>query len=64
MKPRISMITLGVDEAEKSVAFYRDGSWFSQLNSSSRIAFFSLSFVAVWPYGRMAVAEDVQLSGQ
>ena len=43
------MITLGVDEAEKSVAFYRDGSWFSQLNSSSRIAFFSLSFVAVWP---------------
>lgn len=25
MKPRISVITLGVDDVEKSVAFYRDG---------------------------------------
>lgn len=25
MKPRISVITLGVDDLEKSVAFYRDG---------------------------------------
>ncbi len=25
MKPRISVITLGVNELEKSLAFYRDG---------------------------------------
>ena len=25
MKPRISLITLGVDDLERSVGFYRDG---------------------------------------
>jgi uncharacterized protein len=25
MKPRITLLTLGVDELERSVAFYRDG---------------------------------------
>lgn len=25
MKPRITLITLGVDDLEKSLAFYRDG---------------------------------------
>ena len=25
MKPRITVLTLGVDDLEKSVAFYRDG---------------------------------------
>ena len=25
MKPRISVITLGVDDLERAVAFYRDG---------------------------------------
>jgi catechol 2,3-dioxygenase-like lactoylglutathione lyase family enzyme len=25
MKPRISVITLGVDDLERSVSFYRDG---------------------------------------
>lgn len=29
MKPRISVITLGVSDIEKSLAFYRDGLGFS-----------------------------------
>ena len=29
MKPRITLLTLGVDDLEKSVAFYRDGLGFT-----------------------------------
>jgi hypothetical protein len=36
MKPRISMITLGVDDIGKSVTFYRDGYGFAQLESLLR----------------------------
>ena len=40
MKPRISMITLGVDDLERSVRFYRDGLGFPQLESSPGVVFF------------------------
>jgi len=34
MEPRISLITLGVDDLARSVAFYRDGLGFAVLNTS------------------------------
>jgi len=33
MKLRVSMVTLGVDDIEKSEALYRDGLEFPQINS-------------------------------
>lgn len=64
MKPRISMITLGVDDIEKSVAFYRHGLGFPQLESPPGVAFFTLNGTWLGLYGRQALAEDALVSGQ
>lgn len=64
MKPRISMITLGVDDIEKSVAFYRDGLGFPQLESPPGVAFFTLNGTWLGLYGRQALAEDALVPGQ
>ena len=58
MKPRMSMITLGVDDLERSVKFYRDGLGFPQLESSPGIAFFTLNGTWLGLYGRAELAED------
>jgi uncharacterized protein len=58
MKPRVSMITLGVDDLERSVKFYRDGLGFPQLKSSPEVAFFTLNGTWLGLYGRQALAED------
>ncbi len=41
MKPRISMITLGVENLEKSVKFYKEGLGFPKMNSPPEVAFFT-----------------------
>lgn len=64
MKPRISMITLGVDDIEKSVAFYRDGLGFPQLESPPAVAFFTLNGTWLGLYGREALAEDALVSAK
>ena len=58
MKPRMSMITLGVDDIERSVKFYRDGLGFPQLESPPEVAFFTLNGTWLGLYGRAALAED------
>ena len=40
MKPRISMITLGVSDLDKSIKFYKEGLGFPRMESSPEIAFF------------------------
>lgn len=64
MKPRMSMITLGVDDLERSVEFYRDGLGFPQLQSSPGVAFFTLNGTWLGLYGREALAEDAMVSGK
>ncbi|MFT4817258.1 MAG: catechol 2,3-dioxygenase-like lactoylglutathione lyase family enzyme [Pseudohongiellaceae bacterium] len=63
MKPRISMITLGVDDIERSVKFYRDGLGFPQLESPPAVAFFTLNGTWLGLYGREALAEDAMVPG-
>jgi catechol 2,3-dioxygenase-like lactoylglutathione lyase family enzyme len=69
MKPRITLITLGVDDLEKSLAFYRDGLGFptegivGQEFEHGAVAFFDLQpglKLAVWP--RADIAHDTKLS--
>ena len=42
MNPRISMITLGVNDLDVSVRFYRDGLGFPQMEPPE-VAFFTLN---------------------
>lgn len=62
MKPRISMITLGVRNMDKSVKFYRDGLGFPKMESSPEVAFFMLSGTWLGLYGREPLAKDAMVS--
>lgn len=68
MKPRITLITLGVDDLERSFAFYRDGLGFPSEGIVGRefefgaVAFFQLHGglrLALWP--RKSMAHDAGL---
>jgi uncharacterized protein len=68
LKPRISVITLGVDDLEKSVRFYRDGLGLptdgivGEEFEYGAVAFFDLSAslkLALWP--RKSLAHDTGL---
>jgi catechol 2,3-dioxygenase-like lactoylglutathione lyase family enzyme len=62
MNPRISMITLGVDDLEASIRFYRDGLGFPKMDSPPEVAFFTLNGTWLGLYGRKALAEDAGVS--
>ena len=65
MNPRITLITLGVDDLERAVAFYRDGLGLHTKGivgtefENGAVAFFNLEFglkLALWP--RKSLAAD------
>ena len=71
MQPRITMLTLGVDDLERSLAFYRDGLGLSsegvvgQEFAYGAVAFFPLQtglILALWP--RASIARDSGLTVQ
>jgi catechol 2,3-dioxygenase-like lactoylglutathione lyase family enzyme len=62
MNPRISMITLGVRDMVKAVAFYRDGLGFPQMESPPSVAFFTLNGSWLGLYGHEELAEDANVS--
>ena len=62
MEPRISFITLGVRDFQRSVKFYRDGLSFP-LSSASKgdIAFFKMSGIVLALYSSDKLAEDANV---
>lgn len=65
MKPKISMITLGVRDLDRSIAFYQEGLGFPRLPFEGEgIAFFSLEGSWLGLYPREALAEDAALSAE
>lgn len=69
MKPRISLVTLGVDDLERALVFYRDGLGLQTQGiigtefEFGAVAFFDLSAglkLAIWP--RASIAHDTGLS--
>jgi hypothetical protein len=68
MKPRITLLTLGVDDLERAVTFYRDGLGLSTKGivggefENGAVAFFELQSglqLALWP--RASIAHDTGL---
>jgi len=64
MKPRISMITLGVHDLSASVKFYEEGLGFPRMESPPTVAFFTLNGTWLGLYGREALAEDATVSAE
>ncbi len=63
MKPRISMITLGVNDLPRSIEFYEKGLGFPRMDSPPEVAFFTLNGTWLGLYGRDALAADAQVDG-
>ena len=64
MKPRISMITLGVNDLPRSVVFYQQGLGLPRMDSPPEVAFFTLNGTWLGLYGREALAKDASISGE
>ena len=71
MRPRITLLTLGVDDLERAVAFYRDGLGFATQGivgaefETGAVAFFQLESglkLALWP--RRSLAADAGIDVQ
>lgn len=64
MKPRISMITLGVSDLAASIRFYEEGLGLPRMESPPEVAFFTLNGTWLGLYGREALAEDAGVSSE
>lgn len=64
MKPRISMITLGVRDLVAAINFYEQGLGFPRMESPPEVAFFTLNGTWLGLYGRDALAEDAKVDSE
>ncbi|MTI85904.1 MAG: VOC family protein [Firmicutes bacterium] len=63
MDPRISIITLGVENLQRSLSFYKDGlGWKTSKVSNELIAFFPLNVIVLALYPKQALADDIKVS--
>jgi catechol 2,3-dioxygenase-like lactoylglutathione lyase family enzyme len=62
MDPRITLITLGVADLERSIRFYRDGLGLPLRDGPGDIAFFELKGTWLSLYSREKLAEDATVA--
>lgn len=65
MDPRISIVTLGVDDLDRSREFYRDGLGLPERESDGDIAFYELqgTWLALYPWDELADDATVDPDG-
>ena len=63
MEPRISLISLGVDDVARARRFYEALGWVASPASQAEVAFFQANGVALALYGRTALAADAGVDG-
>ncbi len=61
MQPRISLITLGVEDLERSIEFYRDGLGLPRREGPAEIAFFETGSTWLSLYSREELAKDAKV---
>lgn len=61
LEPRISIVTLGVDDMKRARGFYERLGWTAASSSSDDVTFFNMGGVVFGLYGRKALAEDAQV---
>ena len=59
MEPRVTLITLGVSDLERSTRFYRDGLKLPKRDGPDGVAFFETRGTWLSLYPRHALAEDI-----
>lgn len=65
MEPRISIVTLGVGDLERSVRFYRDGlGWPTSAASAGDVVFLQAGCLVLALYPRTLLALDARVSDQ
>lgn len=64
MEPRISLITLGVSDLERSIRFYRDGLGLPKRESPPEVAFFEMRGTWLALFSRESLAEDANVSAE
>ncbi|MEM7715877.1 MAG: VOC family protein [Cyanobacteria bacterium P01_A01_bin.68] len=63
MRQKLNIVTLGVQDLERSLKFYKDGlGWKLSSASNENIAFFQMSGVVFSLYPREKLAEDVTIN--
>jgi catechol 2,3-dioxygenase-like lactoylglutathione lyase family enzyme len=62
MDQRLSVVTLGVSDLERSRRFYEDGLGWRRANQGDEIVFFQAGGLVFSLYPRAALAEDAQVS--
>ena len=64
MKPRISMVSLGVNDIEASIKFYHDGLGLPMLESPPGVAFFNLNGTWLGLSNRDNLAKDAGINSE
>ena len=58
LEPRISIVTLGVDDMQRARGFYERLGWTAASSSNENVTFFNMAGTVFGLYGRKALAED------
>ena len=63
MEQRISLVTLGGSDLNRSISFYEGLGWERSVRAATRVAFFQMGGMAFGLYSHDKLAEDAKLPG-
>jgi uncharacterized glyoxalase superfamily protein PhnB len=65
MDPRLTLVTLGVDDLDRAITFYRDVVGWTPASTADGVAFFDLggTILALWPHRLLAADSGLSAEG-